>query len=120
MATEASRIYDRFRRPLFPGVQVELHNSLPIIFTILDIRPVVDPRQPAGLRQVDLTVTLPLVVMNGSPIDSLTAVVYPKAQDVDKRPPGQLDALPPASQDNESEAGSDEYIPPGEEGKRPS
>jgi hypothetical protein len=108
MATQATRIYDRFRRPLFPGVQVELHAALPLVLTIVDIRPIIDPRQPAGLHQIDLTVTLPLIVQNSTPIDILTAVSYPKAQEIEAKKPAP-------AQDTDAPAGDVEYFPP--EGK---
>jgi hypothetical protein len=125
-AREAAPLLDRFRRPLFPGVKVEFHPRLPIVYDIVDIRPVVDPRQPAGLWQLTLSATIGINAFGGAPIEELTAIVFPKAVDADRKPdqPAQLEpesarfkdpivGRPPGStQDNDSPAGPDQYHPP--------
>ena len=111
MAREAAPLLDRFRRPLFPGVKAEFHPRLPLVFTIADVAPVVDPRQPAGLWQLTLTTTVIFKAFGGAPIEELTAIVYPKPIDADKKPDQALTEMA-AKQDNDSPAGPDEYYPP--------
>ncbi len=108
-AREAAPLLDRFRRPLFPGVKCEFHPRLPLVYEVIDIRPVVDPRQPAGLYQLTLTTSVSFNAFGGAPIEELTAVVYPKAVEVDKKP--ELPTGLP-KQDDDSPAGPHEYVPP--------
>ncbi len=109
-AREAAPLLDRFRRPLFPGVKVEFHPRLPMVYEVIDIRPVVDPRQPAWLHQITLTASVNFSAFGGAPIEELTAVVYPKAVEVDKKPAETT--LPMPKQDDDSPAGPGEYQPP--------
>ena len=113
MAREAAPLLDRFRRMLFPGVKVEFHPRLPIVYDVADVRPVVDPRQPAGLWQMTLTATVSFNAFGGTPIEELTAVVYPKPVS-DAAPNAQKSELPAQvpKQDDDSVAGADEYHHP--------
>jgi hypothetical protein len=120
-AREAAPLLDRFRRPLFPGVKVEFHPRLPIVYDIVDIRPVVDPRQPAGLWQLTLSATIGINAFGGAPIEELTAIVFPKAVDADKKPEAGLEPesksfkdpiVGGSKQNNDSPAGAGEYHPP--------
>lgn len=111
-AREAAPLLDRFRRPLFPGVKVEFHPRLPMVYEVIDIRPVVDPRQPAGLHQITLTASVNFSAFGGAPIEELTAVVYPKAVDIDRKPEQALPLIATPRQDDDGVAGPDEYHPP--------
>jgi hypothetical protein len=115
MAREAAPLIDRFRRALWPGVKVEFHPRLPIVYDITDIRPVVDPRQPAGLWQLTLSTSVIFNAFGGAPIEELTAVVFPKPIDADRQPEQPLQPPQPPQtpkQDNDSPAGADQYHPP--------
>ncbi len=120
-ARQAAPLLDRFRRPLFPGVKVEFHPRLPLVFDIADVTPVVDPRQPAGLWQITLTTSVAFNAFGGTPIEELTAVVFPKAVDGDRKPDEVESAsfknpivgsIVGSKQDDDSPAGESEYHPP--------
>ena len=112
MAREAAPVIDRFRRPVFPGVKVEFHARLPVVYTVVGITPILDPRVPAGVHKVTLTATVDFQVAGGVPVDELTAVIYPPTIDVDAKPAAVL-----PSQTDDSPAGASEYFPPGEQEK---
>jgi hypothetical protein len=120
-AAAGPRIVDRFNRPLWKGVQVELHEPLPIVFEITELTPVIDPRQPAGLWTLKLQATVVFPVSNGQPVVALTGIAWPKTKPGLQElptPPAGADAAPAQTpaQDSDAGAGPAEYVPPDGEG----
>lgn len=72
------RIVDRFNRPLMVGGTYEFHSTLPILFTIESLKPVLDPRAPAGLFEMIASAKLLLTIKDGVPEGRLTLVAAPQ------------------------------------------
>lgn len=108
-----AQLYDRFARPVIIGGQYELHDSLPIICTVLDIAPNLDKDAPAGAWIVKLGATIVLPARQMTTIPKLTLVFLPKEPMIET-PPGEskeeantiVDAATPADPASDSLATS--------------
>ena len=69
---------DRFGQPIEAGDQLMVRTPFDLVFTVVTVNPLLDPRAPAGLMDVVCTVTFPLRIPAGQP--------YTMAHVVSKRP----------------------------------
>lgn len=51
---------DRFGLPIEAGSKVEFHGSLDLVFDVVGVAPILDPKVPPGMLNVTLTVTFPM------------------------------------------------------------
>ncbi len=65
---------DRFGNVIQKGMRVIYHPPHDLVYEVLDVKPVLDPRAPQGMCQMVLSVTFPLVAPSNQPIMELLAI----------------------------------------------
>jgi len=73
---------DRFGVPIRPGQHVLYRPEIDVVYQVLDVKPILDPRMPTGSVQLVLTVTMPLVLGTQQPIGRLIAIGTPPEVEV--------------------------------------
>ncbi len=65
---------DRFGQPITAGTLVLYRSNVDVVFQVLDVKPVLDPRVPTGAVTLVLAVEIPLTVPVRQPIVTLVKI----------------------------------------------
>lgn len=71
-------VLDRFNNPIPVGGMVIYHPPVDLVYQVVDVRPVMDPRAPKGLATVTLQVQFPIQVPFGHPNMQLLCIAGPQ------------------------------------------
>ncbi len=72
---------DRMGQQIEAGDKILLHTEVDLIFDVVSVNPVLDPRVPPGVMEVAVTVTFPLQIPAGRP--------FPKVVIIARRQPAE-------------------------------
>lgn len=65
---------DRFGTPIVKGSNVLYDPEIPLVFQVVDAKPILDPRAPTGSVQIVLVCQVPLTIPGGHPIGRLLSL----------------------------------------------
>lgn len=113
---------DRIMQPIKKGQLVVFKADNDPIFEVLDVKPVMDPRQPPGLVQVTLAATLVIGMRAGAPASSVLVIGAKEAVHVrmglktplqpDDAPSSATQDDPPSNSGDPGEADDQPELPP--------
>lgn len=68
------RVLDRLGQHVKPGNQIIFQSGIDTIYEVIDVRPILDPRQPQGLAKVSVAVTFDIPVPVNQPFPPLLVI----------------------------------------------
>lgn len=103
MASGEVTLVDRMGAPVQVGDLVLLSMPDPPMGRVVDIKPIVDPRQPAGLATATIVFEFPLTARAGLPMRNLVIVARPEPTEGE---PAEGDQKPASEEYREPKDGS--------------
>lgn len=74
IATGQAKCLDRFSQPLETGCLVVWKTPEDLVWLVKDVKPLLDPKQPPGLVEMTLTLTVPVLFRVNEPITPMIRV----------------------------------------------